>query len=269
MVKNYDIFCIKNGYSLEKLNEFMEKNFILSCYVIDEEKKYVGIIGKKEYIKSKECGNVIINFNGKFVIQSNHEQDSVKEIFRSDTSINRIPILGKNREILYEYVRDILEDTVQKLRETGITIGEYVKIYDSNIDTKWGPFISIGNRVTISCASILAHDASMQGGLGKVKIGRVIIKDDVFIGYHSIILPNVTIGNKVIVGAGTVVAKDIPDNSVCLGNPMKIIGSWDDYMKKHQKQIESSPVFELRDINNLDNKKRISSKFTKGIGYVY
>lgn len=248
----------------------MEMNSTLSCYVIDENEKYIGIIGKKEYVKSKECGKVLINLKSKFVEWGgNDEEENAKEIFNLYTSINRIPVLDKERKILYEYVRDVLEETVQRLKDAGVTVGENVKIYNSYIDTKWGPFISIGNRVTISCASILAHDASMQGGLGKVKVGRVVINDDVFIGYHSIILPNVIIGNKVVIGAGTVVAKDVPDNSVCLGNPMRIIGSWDDYMKKHQKQIEMSPVFELENINSLNDKKIISSEIAKGIGYIY
>lgn len=44
-----------------------------------------------------------------------------------------------------------------------------------------------------------------------------------FIGYGSIILPNVRIGNKVIVGAGTVVSKDIPDNVVVVGPNAKLL----------------------------------------------
>ena len=53
--------------------------------------------------------------------------------------------------------------------------------------------------------------------------GKVIIKDNVYIGNNSLIMPGVTIGNNVIVGAGSVVTKSIPDNSVAAGNPAKII----------------------------------------------
>ena len=49
------------------------------------------------------------------------------------------------------------------------------------------------------------------------------IGDNVTLGAHVIILGNVHVGNNVIVGAGSVVVKDIPDNCVVAGNPAKII----------------------------------------------
>ncbi|MGY3211149.1 acyltransferase [Mucilaginibacter sp. HD30] len=53
----------------------------------------------------------------------------------------------------------------------------------------------------------------------------VVIKDDVFIGMDSIILKGVTIGSGVVIAAGSVVSKDIPDNEVWGGNPAKFIKS--------------------------------------------
>ncbi|RWR29825.1 hypothetical protein D2T29_13640 [Sinirhodobacter populi] len=47
----------------------------------------------------------------------------------------------------------------------------------------------------------------------------VIIKDDVFIGRGATILPGVTIGPRAIVGAGAIVSKDVPPNSVVAGKP--------------------------------------------------
>ena len=51
----------------------------------------------------------------------------------------------------------------------------------------------------------------------------VIIKDNAFIGAHSIILKGVTIGENSIIGAGSVVTKSIPDNQIWAGNPAKFI----------------------------------------------
>ncbi|WP_207536414.1 acyltransferase [Desertivirga arenae] len=51
----------------------------------------------------------------------------------------------------------------------------------------------------------------------------VVIKDNVFIGMNSIILKGVTIGANVIIAAGSVVFKDIPDNEIWGGNPAKFI----------------------------------------------
>ena len=57
--------------------------------------------------------------------------------------------------------------------------------------------------------------------------GRVIapikIGNDVWIGARVIILPGVTIGKRVVVGAGSVVTKDLPNNSVCAGVPCKVL----------------------------------------------
>lgn len=51
----------------------------------------------------------------------------------------------------------------------------------------------------------------------------VIIGNDVWLGQRVIILPGVHIGNGVIVGAGAVVTKDVPDYAVVAGNPARII----------------------------------------------
>lgn len=54
--------------------------------------------------------------------------------------------------------------------------------------------------------------------------GPTIIGNDVWIGMNSLILSGVNISDGVIIGAGSVVAKDIPPYAIVAGNPMKIIG---------------------------------------------
>lgn len=51
----------------------------------------------------------------------------------------------------------------------------------------------------------------------------IAIGDDCWIGGNAIILPGITIGNACVIGAGSVVTKDIPDNSMAAGNPAKVI----------------------------------------------
>jgi acetyltransferase-like isoleucine patch superfamily enzyme len=51
----------------------------------------------------------------------------------------------------------------------------------------------------------------------------------VFIGNNSIILPDITVGNNVVIGAASVVTKNIPDNVVVVGIPAKIIRTIDEY----------------------------------------
>ena len=56
-----------------------------------------------------------------------------------------------------------------------------------------------------------------------MKNQKVIIKNDVWIGANSVIMPNITIGNGAIIGAGAVVTKDVPDYAIVAGVPAKII----------------------------------------------
>ncbi len=66
-------------------------------------------------------------------------------------------------------------------------------------------------------------DGTMKG-TKDWKVGRTIVKKRAGIGANSTILCGVTIGENSIVGAGSVVTKDVPKNSIVAGNPAKIIG---------------------------------------------
>ena len=55
------------------------------------------------------------------------------------------------------------------------------------------------------------------------KEGKIILKKNCKIGTHSVIMPGVTIGENAIIGAFSFVNKDIPDNVVAVGTPVKII----------------------------------------------
>ena len=113
---------------------------------------------------------------------------------------------------------------VDQWRARGVTIGENFDGPDSVIDYCFGHLVTIGDNVTISGTTILAHDGSTKKFLGYSKVAPVRIGNNVFIGYGSIILPGVTIGNNVIVGAGTVVSKSIPDNVVVVKGTERSMG---------------------------------------------
>ena len=86
----------------------------------------------------------------------------------------------------------ILIEKKRKISE--VQIGKNVDIINSYIDSGFGWLITIGDNVTITNATILAHDASTKKSLGYTKVGRVDIGDNVFIGYGAIVLPNTRIG---------------------------------------------------------------------------
>ncbi|MCD8830441.1 acyltransferase [Staphylococcus gallinarum] len=79
--------------------------------------------------------------------------------------------------------------------------------------------ITIGNNCVIGYnTTILTHEFLVD----EYRTGLVQIGDNTLIGANVTILAGVTIGSNVKVGAGTVVAKDIPDYAVAYGNPMQI-----------------------------------------------
>ena len=56
-----------------------------------------------------------------------------------------------------------------------------------------------------------------------------------YLGYNAMIMPNVRIGENVIVGAGALVSKDLEPNGVYVGIPARKICSFDDYVKRHSE----------------------------------
>jgi maltose O-acetyltransferase len=93
-----------------------------------------------------------------------------------------------------------------------------------------GP-ITIGNNVRMANFVIIettGHNFAdtdkpiRQQGIYKKP---VVIEDDVWIGDRVTILPGVTIGKGAVVGSGAVVPKDVPANSIVVGNPARVIGS--------------------------------------------
>ncbi|WP_245838616.1 acyltransferase [Rubrivirga marina] len=93
---------------------------------------------------------------------------------------------------------------------------------------------SIGDRVTItSGVKFITHDGSawlVRDERGRRYVYNSIkIGNDVFVGVNTIILPGVEIGDRVIVAAGSVVTKSIPDGCIVAGVPARRIGEYAEY----------------------------------------
>lgn len=63
--------------------------------------------------------------------------------------------------------------------------------------------------------------------------GKVVLGDRVYVGSRAIIMPGVTIGDNVLIAAGSVVTKSIPSNVVVAGNPARYVCSLDEYVERN------------------------------------
>ena len=142
----------------------------------------------------------------------------------------------------------------------GMKVGKnFCRQSGTRLDPSHCWLISIGDDVTLANkVQILAHDDSIRVYTGYGKIGPVRIGSRVFVGANSTILMNTTIGDDVIIGAGSVVTKDIPDNCVVAGVPAKIFGKTSEYIQKNKLRMNDHTMFDKSYSywDNVSNEKK-------------
>ena len=130
-----------------------------------------------------------------------------------------------------------------------VSLGNFVNVYPNT--TFWGPGkITVGNHVEIGIGSVLYASSHVEIGnnvaiaaqcyiidsnhgieknelimnqVSKIK-GPVVIEDDVWLGAGCKVLSGVHIGKGAVIGANSVVNKDIPAYAIAVGCPAKVIG---------------------------------------------
>ena len=118
-------------------------------------------------------------------------------------------------------------------------------------------YVRLGNNVHFSNSAVIGHDGSIAMlnkayGVKLEAVGKIDIRDNVFIGYQAIILPGVTIGPDAIVAAGSVVTKDVAPGDIVAGVPARPIGKVRDLVQKLQARTDELPWAELIHQRELD-----------------
>lgn len=119
--------------------------------------------------------------------------------------------------------------TIMFQRMKGVNIGEHVYIGPKTfIDILYPQLITIEDYVSLGYTMIFVHSNPTNSYLLKAKayprkFAPVVIRKGAWIGAGCLILPGVTIGKHAVVGAGSVVIKDVPSKTLYAGNPAKKI----------------------------------------------
>lgn len=138
---------------------------------------------------------------------------------------------------LIEKIRKNLESPEKYARRMGVKIGKGCFITTKEFPTE-GYLIEIGDNCRVAPGTSfythggvvslrkLYNDYSLDH-FGKIKIGN-----DSYVGEKCMIMPGVTIGERCIVGGGSVVTKSVPDGCMVAGNPAKFIGYTENFYRR-------------------------------------
>jgi len=147
----------------------------------------------------------------------------------------------KRKELLRKLLGDMGEDIwieppVHMAYGTNVHIGDHFYanfnlVIVDDIDVYIGEHVMIAPNVTIT-ATGHPVDSNLRRPGTQFSI-PVRIGNDVWIGSSVVILPGITIGDRSVIGAGSVVTRDIPDNVIAVGNPCRVLRNIDEHDKEY------------------------------------
>lgn len=107
-----------------------------------------------------------------------------------------------------------------------LTIGDFCSFSGDSI--RCFEKITIGNHVRVGANSLIIDGDAHQDDPRSGKNKPIVIEDNVWIGANVTVLKGVTIGRNSLIGAGSIVTKDIPANVVAAGNPCIVVKYFDE-----------------------------------------
>lgn len=153
---------------------------------------------------------------------------------------------------------------IMHLRRQGAKVGANVQIVDGFgflYEPWFANLIEIQDGVVISAGvRIVCHDSSYANIFSDlpVKFGGIFIGNNSYVGVNSILLPGISIGECSLIGAGSLVNKNVPPYSIAVGNPARVIGDSRDGLKRYKSGINmplNESIFYL-DLGGSDKQMR-------------
>lgn len=152
---------------------------------------------------------------------------------------------------------------IEYLRNLGVNVGKNCDIAKDVVfgNEPWLVKIGSNTRITKN-VQFITHDGGVWTlrklgyvGPDDVYYGNIVVGDNCNISWNVVIMPGVRIGNNCVVGAGAIVTKNIPDNSVAVGIPAHVVESIEKYAEK--KVDACVPTMKMTD----DEKKNYLLKY--------
>lgn len=185
---------------------------------INDHKKEWEIIGYFDDDSNKKSSKIIGNID---LLNNYDEQINVVLAIGNSNIRERIYNKITNKNVIYP---TLIHPSVKIKKYQNVSISEGCLICANTIITT---DITINKFAVINICCTIGHDAiigNFCSFMPSVNIsGETIINDSVYMGTNSVIINDKTIGKNSIIGAGAVVVNNIPENSLAVGTPAKVI----------------------------------------------
>jgi acetyltransferase-like isoleucine patch superfamily enzyme len=138
------------------------------------------------------------------------------------------------KRLVIKYSERYMPSTYAKLM--GVKFGDHCRFIGRNQFGSEPYLINLGDYVSITSSTFITHDGGVwvfRNEEPDIDVVRpIIIGNNVFIGINCTILPGVKIGDNTVIGAGSIITKELPGGFVYAGNPAKPIKTIQEYRAK-------------------------------------
>jgi acetyltransferase-like isoleucine patch superfamily enzyme len=154
-------------------------------------------------------------------------------------------------------------DPVRYARSIGVHVGRECRLIGVSRETFGSePYlIRLGDHVTITAGvRFVTHDGGvwvMRREFPNIDVfGTIEIGSNVFIGLNAILMPGIRIGDDCVIGAGSVVVKDVPSGTVAAGVPARPLRTLAEY---RQRTLDAA--VHIRDLPEVEKRAHLEKQF--------